>query len=372
VRIFMSTGEASGDMSAAALAGAIRALRGDAEFSGIGGERMRAAGFDITADTRGWASMGPVEAVAKIPPLYVVMWRHALALRAKPADAVVLVDFGAFNLRLAKTLRLIGYSGPIVYFFPPGAWLDRYKPAHAVAKYATALTAFEHQRDYYRWLGLEAAYFGHPLVSLIAARPARPPAPPDGGSVALLPGSRQAEIERHLGRLVDAFAILRRSRPALRGAIGAAHADARATIDAILKTRTPDQLAGLEVVAGSASALDGADAAWIASGTAVLEAALREVPIVALYVVAPNEVEIGRRMWHGPYITLPNILAGAEIVPELLQEAASPAGLADAIAPLLADPSQQVAALRALRAMLGPPDALERCARFVVEAARPA
>ena len=87
MRIFMSTGEASGDMSAAALAGAIRALRGDAEFSGIGGERMRAAGFDITADTRGWASMGPVEAVAKIPPLYVVMWRHALALRV-PGRAV--------------------------------------------------------------------------------------------------------------------------------------------------------------------------------------------------------------------------------------------------------------------------------------------
>jgi lipid-A-disaccharide synthase len=311
--------------------------------------------------------MGPLAALAKIPPLYAVMFRHALMLRASPPAAIVLVDFGAFNLRLAKTLRLLGGRAPIVYYFPPGAWLDRYKQAHAVARYTRPLTVFEHQRDYYRWLGLDIAYFGHPLVSLIAPRTAPSVPSPGGGRVALLPGSRQREIERHLERLVAAFALLRAKRPALHGAIGAAHAEAAGIIAARL--RALGSPAGLEVVAGARVALDGADAAWVASGTAVLEAALREVPSVALYVVSPSEVEIGRRMWHGPHITLPNILLGRELIPELLQDAASPERLAAALEGLLVDPSAQIAGLRALRAMLGPPDALQRIAQFVVEAA---
>ncbi len=91
-------------------------------------------------------------------------------LRAAPQDLIVLVDFGAFNLRFAKTLRALGYRRPIVYFFPPGAWLDRERQARDVARHTVPLVPFEHQRDFYRSLGLGAAYFGHPLVSLIEPR----------------------------------------------------------------------------------------------------------------------------------------------------------------------------------------------------------
>lgn len=368
MHVFMSTGEASGDMSAAALAGAMRALAPGIAFSGIGGDRMRAAGFDITAATRGWASMGPLEAIAKIPPLFVVMWRHAFALRARPPDLIVLVDFGAFNLRLAKTLRALGCRAPILYYFPPSAWLDREKPARAVARYARPLTAFAHQRDFYRSLGLDVAYFGHPLVSLVPPRAARPVAPAGAGIVALLPGSRRGEIHRHLERLVDAYALLRSSRPRLRGLVSAADDDAERVIASYLRERR-DAPAGLEVVRGSRAALDEADAAWIASGTAVLEAALREVPAVALYVVSPAQVEIGRRIWTGPFITLPNIVAGREVVPELLQDDASPPRLAAELLRLLADPSEQLARMRELRPALGPPSALERCAAYALEVA---
>jgi lipid-A-disaccharide synthase len=368
MRIFVSTGEASGDFNAAALAQAIRRIVPDARFEGIGSERMRAAGFTLTANTRGWASMGPLAALAKIPPLYAIMWRHALRLRARPPDVIVLVDFGVFNLRLAKTLRMIGYRGPIVYYFPPGAWLDRYTQAHAVARYTQPLTAFAHQRDYYRWLGLEVAYFGHPLASLIAPRPPRPAPPPDGGSVALLPGSRKREIERHLPRLLAAFAQLKRARPALRGTIGASDADSEDLSRQLLGQAAAGE--GLGIVRGSDAALAEADVAWIASGTAVLEAALREVPSVALYVVSEPEIEIGRRMWHGPCITLPNILLGRELIPELLQEAASPARLAEMAAALLDDPTAQLDGVREMRALLGPADALDRCAGFVLDRAK--
>jgi len=361
----MSAGEASGDMSAAALAEAIRAIVPDVQFEGIGAERMRSAGFRLHSDAHGWSSMGPAAALGKVPGLFLTMWRHAVALRGHSVDVVVLVDFGAFNLRLAKTLRLIGYRGPVVYYFPPGAWMDRYKQAHAVARWTRPLTAFRHQRDYYRWLGLDIAFFGHPLVSLVAPRPPRPPPPSDGGCVALLPGSRRDEVRRHLERLVAAFTVLRARRPRLRGLIAAANAE---TEELIAQRAFASE--ALQVVRGAGPALDAADAAWIASGTAVLEAALREVPTVALYVVAPSEIEVGRRMWHGPYITLPNILLGKEVVPELLQDAATPERLATELELLLADPFRQQANMRDLRSGLGAPDALQRCAQFVVAVAR--
>ncbi|GAC1530728.1 MAG: hypothetical protein NVS2B8_18900 [Vulcanimicrobiaceae bacterium] len=127
--MFAATGEASGDMLAAALAGAMRARRSDIDFVGIGSERMAAAGFELTERTTGWASMGPLEALRRIPPLFASNWRHALWIVREPWDLIVLVDFGAYNLRLAKSLRMLGYRRPILYLMPPGAWLDQ--PARA-------------------------------------------------------------------------------------------------------------------------------------------------------------------------------------------------------------------------------------------------
>jgi lipid-A-disaccharide synthase len=369
MRVFMSTGEASGEMSAAALATAMRERAAGVTFCGIGSDRMRAAGFAITAETRGWASIGPVEAVAKVAPLFTVMWKHALALRARPPDLIVLVDFGAFNLRLARTLRLLRCRAPILYYFPPSAWLDRERPARAVARYTRPLTPFAHQRDFYRSLGLDVAYFGHPLVSLVPPRPPRPAPAPDAGTVALLPGSRRGEIERHLYRLVDAFDLLRAARPKLRGILSAADADADRLITAMLRSRGAEDTGRLELVRGSQPALDQADAAWIASGTAVLEAALREVPTVAFYVVSRSQVEIGRRVWSGPHVTLPNIVLGKEIVPELLQEDATPERLATALGRALDDPSEQLRGMRELRPLLGAPDALDRCAAYALDLA---
>jgi lipid-A-disaccharide synthase len=361
----MSTGEASGDMSAAALAEAIRRLEPRVRFAGIGGDRMRAAGFRITADTRGWASMGPLEAIAKVPPLLAEMLRHALVLRARPPALVVLVDFGAFNLRLAATLRRLRYPGPILYFFPPSAWTDREAPARQVAAYATALTTFEHQRDFYRSLGLPITYFGHPLVSLVPPKAPAPPPPADGGWVALLPGSRRGEIERHLPRLLAALALLRARRPRVRAVISAAGDEAERLIRKALAAGPSD----LEIVRGAPAALERADAAWIASGTAVLEAALREVPSVALYVVQPSQVAIGRRMYRGRFVTLPNLLLDRGLIPELLQDDATPERLCDELDAVLRDPSTQREGMRALRPLLGPPDALERCARFALDLA---
>jgi lipid-A-disaccharide synthase len=366
LRVFFATGEASGDMLAAALAMSLR-QHVELDGAGIGGERMPAASIRLTTRTTGWASLGPLEALARIPPLFVNAWRHALWLRASPRDLIVLVDFGAYNLRLAGLLRGLGYRRPILYFFPPGAWLDRPAQARAVARRTTALTPFRHQRDFYASLGLPVAYYGHPLGSLVHARAERPRAPARGGTVGLLPGSRRGEIERHMAPLIGACRYLRKRRPGVRFLIGTADDEAERTIRRELKKQFID---GIELVRGAAAVLDVADAAAIASGTAVLEAALREVPCAALYVVSAAQAKIGRRIWHRPYITLPNILLGREVVPEILQEAATPDRLGRTLEELLDDPAPRIRELRAVRAELGGADALERCAAFALDLAR--
>jgi lipid-A-disaccharide synthase len=194
LRVFVSTGEASGELLAADLIGAMRSLGGALDAGGIGGERLEAVGVRLTQRSAGWASMGPIDAVGKIPRLLAAGIRTAARLRRHPVDLIVLVDFGAFNLRLARLVRAFGVKTPVLYYFPPSAWFDNVDRARTVADNAEALTAFTHQRDFYRSLGLPITWQGHPLVSTIEARVPRPLAPPDGGVVALLPGSRTSDV----------------------------------------------------------------------------------------------------------------------------------------------------------------------------------
>jgi lipid-A-disaccharide synthase len=363
--IFFSTGEASGELLAADLLGALRA-RTRVEAEAIGDARLENAGVRIVQRTRGWASLGPLDALRKIPGLWTVMARTALRLRRNPPDLVVLVDFGAFNLRLARSLRLLGFSKPIVYYAPPAAWLDNPARARAVAESCDALTLFRHQAEFYRSLGLPIGYLGHPLVSTIEPRPARTAPAPDGGHLALLPGSRSGEIERHTPRLLDALARVRELRPNVRATFVAANDDAQRHIEHLLGFRSP---LPVTISRDARAVLREADAAAVASGTAVLEAALLETPALALYVLSAAQAKIARRVYRGAYITLPNLVLDEPLVPELVQEAATPSNLADGLAALLADPARQREGYARLRAALGPPDALQRNADWVLAAA---
>src|SRR5438477_2495301 len=220
MRYFFSTGEASGELTAVALAEAIARVDPQAEFEGIGSARMRAAGFRIRHDTAGWASMGPLAALPRIPKLlFIGLGNAAHILRVKP-ELVVLVDFGAFNVRLARLLRTLGYRGAILDVYPPGTWLDDPKRAKKIAEAAVPLTAFAHQRDFFGSLGLPIAYFGHPLASRYAMRTARAAPPQDGGTIALLPGSRGSELRYHVPLLMRAYRLLKAKRPNLRAVAG--------------------------------------------------------------------------------------------------------------------------------------------------------
>lgn len=351
------------------IAEAIRKFDSQAQFEGIGSRAMQEAGFRLWRDHTGWASMGPLAAIPRIPKLLDAMLRTAFHLAASKPDLVVLVDFGVFNLRLANTLRRLRYAGAIMDLFPPGTWLDNAEKAQNVSEVAVPVTAFEHQYAFYRSLGRRIFYFGHPLASRYRMRAPRAAPRSDGGVVAMLPGSRAGELRRHLPVLAAAYRALQQRRRQLRGVIGAA--DERAE-RMIRRSLGHEKLSNVDVVRGAQAALADADAAWVSSGTAVLETALLGVPAVAIYVIPRILIWYGHRMIRHRFITLPNLVLGREAVPELLQERATPEGLADALEALMLDPARQYAEFVELRAALGPPDALERCARFAVELARAA
>ncbi len=368
MRYFLSSGEASGELSAVLLADAIANVDPEAQFEGIGADRMRERGFTLWRDHTGWASMGPIAAIPRIPKLLRTMWLTAKHIAEEKPELVILVDFGAFNMRLAKELRTkYAYQGPIMDLFPPATWLDKEKVARAVASWTVPVTAFSHQYEFYKRNRLPIMFFGHPLAGQYVTREARPAPPKDGGAIALLPGSRGTELRYHVPALIGALKKLRQRRPQLQAVFGAANDTAAKTIAQAVKTAKLDNV---HIVRGVPEAVKDADAAYVASGTAVLEVALLGVPAVAMYILAPYLKRHARRVYSGKYITLPNLVLGRELIPEVLQDDATPDRLAETMDTLLDDPSVQYRHIAELRAVLGSPTALEDCARFAVALAK--
>jgi lipid-A-disaccharide synthase len=364
--VFLVAGEASGDLQASLLSRAMRAIKPALTIAGVGGERMRAAGVDVELDSVGaeWASLGPISAFFKIPWLLTVMLGLAERIRARRPRLLVCVDFGAFNLRMLEWLRFTGYRGAALYYFPPGAWLDNAEQARKVARVATVLTPFAHQRDFYRSLGLAADFVGHPLVEAIARRDERPRrARP---RIAVLPGSRRDEVAMMLPVLAQAASRASVLWGAHFAVVAASEARAAQITSLWAAAGGP---AGIDVVrSDAADAVLDADLAWTASGTAVLESALRGVPQVAFYRLTDALYRIAqRRVPHivrGP-ITLPNLIAGRAVVPELLQYDFTPERLLEESRALLDDAgaaAAQANGYEEVRALLGPPDSLQRIA----------
>ena len=276
------------------------------------GHRRRTHGggrLALDADDQRLGLLGPIDALAQ----------DSAAARDRPAarraaahgasfDLIVLVDFGAFNLRIAKARACSDTRTPILYYFPPGAWLDNAAQARRSRARCDALTAFAHQRDFYRSLGLPIAWFGHPLASLMAPRPPRPAPPPTAGSVALLPGSREASSRAIRRALLALSCSCATRRPQLTRCSSAAHREPRR---AGSRARCGSRRRAGRDRPGARAALERADAASVASGTAVLEAALLEVPTVALYILGRRAGHVRAARLLGRFVTLPNLLLGA-------------------------------------------------------------
>lgn len=390
--ILLSAGDVSGERYAAALVETLRARRADLRFLGLGGERMRAAGVEIVVDQRDLAIGGLVELVPELGRIVRAWRRLSRALREVAPDLVVLVDSGGFNLPFAGRVRR-RTRAPILYFVAPQVWA--WRPARLerlVERASRIVVALPLERDYYAHQGVEVDFFGHPIVDLFErARHgeaegeapdglrrgvrSRLGLPLDAPLLGLFPGSRRNELRHHLPLQLEVLRRLRNAPqgpgPELLGVIGLApglsEADLRRAATAAFDEAVVQGMLVRETADGSL--LDALDVALVKPGTITLEAALRGCPMVVVGRAHPFSVWLARRSVRVDSIALPNLLADAPCVPELVQSDATPERVAAALAPLFAGPARaaQRAALARVALRLGPAGAIRAVADVVEE-----
>ncbi|HEX4943997.1 MAG TPA: lipid-A-disaccharide synthase [Usitatibacteraceae bacterium] len=336
-RVAIVAGEASGDMLGASLVRAVRSRFPDTQFYGIAGPRMMAAGASTLVPMEKLSVRGYVEAMRSLPELLRIRSRLAARLVSDRPDLFIGVDAPDFNLGLEARLKRAGI--PTVHYVSPSIWAWRAGRLPSIGRAVDrVLTIFPFEAALYEKAGIAATYVGHPLADEIPFVPDRADARAQlrldeaTTAVALLPGSRRGELEAHADLFIDTARRLSARRPGARFFVPLATRETRDFFESRLYAREAQEL-DLTILFGHARlALQAADCALVASGTATLEGALARCPMVITYKVPALTYRLMMRKALLPYVGLPNILAGEFIVPELLQEHATPENLEQALA----------------------------------------
>ena len=379
VSIMLSAGEASGDLHGATVCRALHELHGELRLSGMGGVRMAAAGMDVIADPTRDAAVGASEALGRIPGLYRTYRDIVARLRRERPRALVVIDFPEFNLRLARHAAQLGV--PVVYFIPPQLWVWRRGRIRQMARRVSrVLAVLPFEEELYRRAGVAVQFVGHPLQDILPFDLDRADArrrlglDSDDVVVALLPGSRREEVSRLLPDMLDAARRLWTAGVARRFVLGLAPTVDREWIDRLLGAASSGDAPRVEVWEGRThEAIVAANVVLAASGTATLETALLGTPLVVCYRVSLFTEAMVRLMTHGRWVSLPNIVAGRAVVPEILQRDVSGARLAAEVRRLLEDPGaalDQRTAFKDVRSRLGEPGVGRRAALAVLDVAR--
>jgi|YNPBryunderm2012_1023409.scaffolds.fasta_scaffold31516_2 lipid-A-disaccharide synthase len=360
-RLLVVAGETSGDLHAANLLLALRDQHPEVAAFGVAGERMRAAGVEPLAAVEELSVMGLAEVVRELPRLLRLARRVRREALARRPEAAVLVDSPDFNLPLAKHLRRSGV--PVVMYISPQLWAwraGRVRQLHRDVTLVLSILPFE--VEFFARRGVAAQYVGHPLVDELASLAAAPPER-ESETLALLPGSRWQEVVALLPAMARAAEAVRAAHPRLRAKVLVAPGLEAARVRGLLGRGGE----WVELVERDRHAhLAAASAALVASGTATLECALLDVPMVVAYRLHPLTYAVARRLVRLPYVSLVNLVAGRAVVPELLQEACTGPALAVEATRLLSGAGEeQRRELAQVRALLGPPGASARAAEAV-------
>ena len=365
-RFLIVAGEPSGDAHAARLVRALAAL-GPCRVRGVAGPAMRAAGVEPIVAMESIAVMGFAEIVAHLPALFGARARLLEEFARFAPHAVALVDYPGFNLRIGPEFKRRGAR--VFCYIAPQVWAWHPERAAAMGRWVDRLAVvFPFEEEIFRAAGVAATFVGHPLLDALepevdaATLRAELGIAPDAPLLGLLPGSRAQEVRQLLEPLCRAAAVLRRDRPALTAVVAAA-----AGLDDSIRARAARH--GVRVVHGRTHAVQKhATACAVASGTATLETALFGTPLTVVYRVGRINYAIARRLVRLTHIGLPNIVAGAEVAPELVQDVLTPERLAASLAPCLDDPRERAArsaALAIVRERLGGPGASRRAAELL-------
>ncbi|HKW57312.1 MAG TPA: lipid-A-disaccharide synthase [Candidatus Acidoferrum sp.] len=377
IPLLISAGEASGDMYAARLAQALKS-RLEVSLFGMGGAQMRAAGVEVITDYSEVSVVGITEIVSHLPSLVRAMRRLvAEATRRKPPFAI-LTDFPGFHLRLARKLR--PHDVKNIYYICPQFWAWRPWRVRVVRRrFTRALCIFPFEESFFAKGGVPTKFIGHPLVGHVQATQsrkdffARHSLDPQLPLVAILPGSRRAELAQHLPVIRAACARMQELRRAqfVVAAASSAHLGE-------LQTGWEPNLTVRVVENQTYDALGCADAAIVSSGTATIEAALLDVPTVVIYRVTPLTALLAKPLVRTSYLSMVNLIAERRVVPELIQDELTTESVVRETLRLIEDESARDhlrAGLAEVRQRLGPPGAVERAAdeiaSVIQSAARP-
>ena len=367
--ILIVAGEPSGDANAAAVARAIRAADPGVTLIGVGGDQMRDAGVDLMKHISKLAVMGFVGVLKQIPRHWGLLHDIEDRLREGKVALVICVDYGGFNLHVAGAAKAAGV--PVLYFITPQVWASRPGRMRTIAENVTkAAVIFRFEEELLRKNGIDATFVGHPMLDRAAGMPTREQARAELGLsldrrvLALFPGSRRQEIERHLDVFVETAQRLQRDDPALNVIVSSAP---NVQID---PARCPFPV----VKAASWTIFRAADAALCKSGTTTLEAAVAGCPLIVAYRAGAIDFAIASQIATVTEIGMVNIIARRRIVPEFIQDEVT----AERMAPLLReilDPSSErrqtmLRDLQGVRDSLGERGAAGRVAALALQMAR--
>jgi lipid-A-disaccharide synthase len=370
-----SAGEASGDLHGGSVAAALKAIQPDIVMLGMGGQAMRAAGVDIVYDIAELGVIGLVEIIKNLPRLFRLRDQLAEIMERERPDVLVVIDYPGFNMRLAKIAKRKGI--PIVSYISPSAWAWGKGRAKEVAETVAKVAAiFPFEAEVYQEAGADVTFVGHPLLDIVRPVMDKPEAYRHFNAdsarplVLLLPGSRRQEIDNLLPVMLAAAEKIVEKVPDCQFYLPLASTISREMLHNIISNyKIPVTL----TEGNSYDLMNIADVAIAASGTVTLEASLLQLPTVIIYKVAALTYFFGKFMVKIPYISLPNIIAGRKIVPELLQSDANPGNIAAETTTILTDATVRARTLLDLaevKAKLGQPGAVHRVAEVILAVAQ--
>jgi lipid-A-disaccharide synthase len=370
-RLLLMAGEASGDLHGGNLARALRAEQPTLQLLGVGGRRMREAGVELLFDIRDLAVVGAVEAVRSLRTLWQVYRTLLATVERMPVDAVLLIDFPGFNLKLAKALtqRRI----PVLYYIAPQIWAWRRGRIEKIRRRVRKLfVILPFEANLYHNAGIDAEFVGHPLLDLVpwagskADACARCDLDPAAPVIGILPGSRRSELQYLLRPMLEAAALIHAQVPAVQFILPLAETLQPAEVEKALEAAAvPIRLVQRQTY----DVMRAAEVLLVASGTATLEAALIGTPMVIVYKAHLLTYVLARLVMRVACIGLPNVIAGRAIVPELWQYDVTAENMAAQALALLSHPERAAAMrteLSALRRQLGSSGVPERVARGIV------
>ncbi|HYA14657.1 MAG TPA: lipid-A-disaccharide synthase [Syntrophales bacterium] len=375
-QIMIVAGEASGDLHGGNLVQAMHRIDQSIRFYGVGGRKLREAGVELLADSADMAVVGLTEVISKLGMILKVMAQLKESMRKNRPDLVILIDYPDFNLSLAKAAKKYGIK--VFYYISPQVWAWRKGRIGQIKKTVDKMVVIlPFEVNLYNEAGVNAEFVGHPLLDVIGTKYSRKEAMLKFGledgvtTVGILPGSRQSEVTRLLPEMLRAAEIIEKKLRPVQFVLPLADTLDFAFISQII-SQYPIRV---EVIRNEVyDVIACADIAIVASGTATLETALMETPMVIVYKVSIPSYYVGKMVINIDHIGLVNIVAGKTVVPELIQDEASPEKIAAIVMEILADRRRMAdikAELSKIKDMLGSRGAAERTAHLAYELIKP-